>query len=602
MANTPRKPNATAHRPRLRGGVLVVEANGYGVTAGVVSLQNAKPSLQHVATSTLAPPHEAAKEAIAQLKGQGQGQGVPRDVLLLTAQAVAGVVQLPVSPGQPRPAAQMQELVRWELESVLAQSMAGRPLGAILVGRGHLTHREATEVGRYMGQSRPVQSTPSGNAINSAGLRFGDTAVEMDYATRAQVDECLRIQQWFQAGGDQYVCGCRPLSDEPVEQGVWRWMAAAISREARSDWRETFDSIGLRLAGVYPVAGAAAPWNGADTQGAKAASDEAVAVVEVDPDQLTCTHLGAAGVTRFQHRQVTTRSDAAARIAELCAADVCDRVLIAGHVNEPDELTQDTAAALGTPVAMMRAEVTDAEASNAAGHGCARLLGAARSAIARDASAFALPAIAPTDPPPPRLRQPRAWWAAAAVLVLLSLVGAEALLRTHLASAEQLATQRRDELRQIDDHIDETRAHNRRVTAMRETLAEQERTAGQLDQQLHFFTHQLDRRAAWLSTLLNTLGDVTPPGVVIDRVQHERDGQLRLDGWAMSQRVPEAFAERLNERLARWGVAVRAQSVERGPGRLNLEGYAFEMRLGPVGSGDTHAGSNALTELPGGSR
>lgn len=588
-----------SHRPRLGRGVLVVEATGYTVRVSIaVPAGGGSARLTHTAQSSLSDPEAAAQEALSKLRGVSRR--LPRDVVLLTAQAVSGVVELPVPPSQPRPTDQMQELVRWELEPVLAQSMAGRPIGTILVGRGHLTPRQATEVARSMGQ--PGGAGQPGPA--QGGMRFGDTAVQLGLVDQAQVDACLRIQAWFQAGDDRYVCGWSPLSDEPASEGVWRWLVSAVSREARGVWAKAFRGLGLRLAGVYPVSGAAA---GLGLEGlgvadaAGAGSARGVAVIELDPDQLTCTHVSKAGLLGYGYRQALTRADdTASRVAELCRAQACERVLLCGGAAEVSGLAEDLGELTGLPAAPAGLGELLPDPGVAGGAAFAR-----HGAVALDLAAsrgdrpLRLAGIAPTDPAPPVTRRPVAWWAAAACVLGALLIGNELRLRSGLDAARGELARLASEQRQVESHIEQTRAHNAQVESLERRLAQLDDADRRIDRQFRVFSDQLSRRVDWLPTLLGVLGEVTPEAVAIDRVVQTQDGALALTGWSLSQTTAEVFAGRLNERLAGVGVAVGSQSTERRAGRLGLAGYGFEMRLVEVGGAGP---SPSVTGLAGGQR
>ena len=57
---------------------------------------------------------------------------MPKTVALVSANAVNAIVDLPVTPDKSRPKAQMNEMVRWELEPHMAQQNELWMIGAIV--------------------------------------------------------------------------------------------------------------------------------------------------------------------------------------------------------------------------------------------------------------------------------------------------------------------------------------------------------------------------------------------------------------------------------------------------------------------------------------
>ncbi|MBN8524696.1 MAG: hypothetical protein J0M02_05095, partial [Planctomycetes bacterium] len=114
--------------------ILVVLADGIGY-AGALASGGTEPAVLNAAPSSAT----SLGAAIAELAGTLAGpEGRVRRAVVLSWQVQCAVVALPVDPRRPLPETQMREAVRWEMEPFVAGARARR-LGAILVGRGHLT-------------------------------------------------------------------------------------------------------------------------------------------------------------------------------------------------------------------------------------------------------------------------------------------------------------------------------------------------------------------------------------------------------------------------------------------------------------------------------
>ncbi|MEM7173179.1 MAG: hypothetical protein AAF530_23650, partial [Pseudomonadota bacterium] len=126
------------------GPVLIFESDGFRLRGALLKPRRGTPELIGPFTSRSADPSNAISEILRQLKGQVAR--LPKSVALVSASAVASIVDLPVTPDKPRPKAQMREMVRWELEPQFAQQNEVWMIGAIMEGRGLLTRDQRHEI------------------------------------------------------------------------------------------------------------------------------------------------------------------------------------------------------------------------------------------------------------------------------------------------------------------------------------------------------------------------------------------------------------------------------------------------------------------------
>ncbi len=122
--------------------ILAVESNGFTLRAAVVCADGDEIRVRQVEESQKSDPYEALTEVIENL----DRAKIPASAILLVPEASAAILELPVDPKAPRPAAEMQELVRWELESQIVRNIGTAPIGEILVGRGYLTYEQVDVV------------------------------------------------------------------------------------------------------------------------------------------------------------------------------------------------------------------------------------------------------------------------------------------------------------------------------------------------------------------------------------------------------------------------------------------------------------------------
>ena len=184
--------------PGRASSILVCETDGFHLHGAVIRRDGKQLKVEATARSEALEYREAVTEMLASLRSQGW-RG--RHAILLTPAVYSTLLELPVSPKQKRPALQMQELIRWELEPLLVQHNMRWSTGQILLAMGYLDEAQVTEVlDRQQGKHK---SGGHGNIYTYK--RYGELAMEMGYVTQAQVDEGLAILSQALSLADAYV-------------------------------------------------------------------------------------------------------------------------------------------------------------------------------------------------------------------------------------------------------------------------------------------------------------------------------------------------------------------------------------------------------------
>jgi len=559
---------------------VLIEAGVSGTRAALAGRVRGQAVLERVAESDKADPHAAATDALERLASGGR---LPREVLLLTAQAVAGVIELPVPANQPRPAAQMQEMVRWELEPLLAEHVAAHPLGSILVGRGAMTRQQAAEVADQVGRPAPG-GTPGAPAARSV-QRFGEVAVAMGYCTRQTRDESMGIQQWLQSGQDEYACGWRAIDDAPTSEGAHRWLGCAISREARDKWRQVLHEAGHELTGIHSLYGAATPCPLANRP-----QDE-MRLLELDPDHHVYVHSRGETLIALQVGYDVEAMELANRLADWLADAPGAQLLLCGKHANLEQVAGQLGEVLGMTVRVGQpATSQDDGGPGEATAAEARMLGAWTDAGRRRP---VLPVIRAADPGPAAYRRPAVWWAAAAALLIAAPISAELYHRHRLGDAEQRLAAVESQQQQLQQAIDQVEAHNQQVATLDDRLASLQQRLEGVGRYAAMLDEQLDHWQRRPGAVLQRLARHAPPGLVVDSVRHRAEGRLSVTGWAMAPTDAEQFAAALGQALQPWRMRLDDQRVQRRSGRLDLTGYQYELQFAP----DAAAPADPLTEF-----
>lgn len=232
--------------------MTVLHHDGFTLTGSVVHAGIARLDVQASGRSRAIDPLVAVAEVVEQIR-EGGVRKLPARAVLVSASAIGALIELPVNPSVPRPPAQLQEMVRWELEPLFAQQAERWSIGSLLMGRGYLPAQRRAEV---------MTEVLSRNAASNQRLtvRFGEVASTLGLVTREQIDECLELQERLVQIDDDIVCGWagQSAAGEEVDEESprYRWYVSGIGDGMRRQWVKACQRQKLFLASIYPSLGA----------------------------------------------------------------------------------------------------------------------------------------------------------------------------------------------------------------------------------------------------------------------------------------------------------------------------------------------------------
>ncbi|MBI4615926.1 MAG: hypothetical protein HY720_20075 [Planctomycetes bacterium] len=533
-------------RPRR---LTAIEVDGFGLRAAIVRAAGEGVIVEKVAASREPDTDAALDEALGELRRGGR---VPRRAILVTVEVVPATLELPLDPARPRPTREMHELVRWEMEPVLAGRIASRPIGAVLIGRGYLSHEQARAVlDRLEAEEAP----------------FGETAVEMGLVTRDQVRECLAIQAWFTGPDEAHDVGWCSQPSSPGARRT-RWLAAGMNRHLGDQWRQRLARFGLSLDFLYPLVGGASAL-------VEAPPKARLAVLEVERCFLAATRLAGGAVEGVRIAYTADRSPSAAEAIEILGGGV-EALFYAGRTPGLAQLASDVARLAGVecrPIAVAFAGPLPAGTSEVS---LAGIAGAARHALGR-----VLPhrAVAISTPRPRSSLASRGAVCAAFLLAAaaVALVLFEQRLGRDLESAE---ASRAEAAGRLEAVVGEVALLSRRAAEAEKAqgdVARRREALEPLRRRIEFLVTDLPARGALAPGLLAALARAAGPDVVVDAVVLDLAGELRFEAWAVSEAGAEALVRRLLPELLPWRFSIKKQSIEEKPGRLGLAGWAVAL-------------------------
>lgn len=609
--------------PRTPSSLLVCETDGFSLRGAVLARSGSGIAVVHAAQSRAAGMEEAVAELVGRLKSAGWRGG---RAVLLTPGVVPALLELPVDPKKPRPVEQMEDLVRWEMEPMLMQHTTLWSVGRILVGLGYLTEEQARAV-IDMQQGRGKPGGAEADLEIYSFKRFGDLAIELGYIERKQLDECLVRQEWLKTEGEDIACGWAAQGNPAHEEnpGSHRWLGCAVSRALMQRWVAVFSRQGVRLQGLYPLAGCAATMLGEGETSrllleshagvVTATSVDAGAVTAFHMQQeplwllleshaglVTATNLHSGSITGFHMQQASLSGplEACLEAYHALTPPEPETIWLAAVKEEAGDLPAQLEQVLGREVRALPGSAPP----EAAGQTTPGMLGAARHALRLPGlnRCCDVPADGPRKPAWQRL-EVRA--VAASLLLLLCLGAAEIALqvRMELAAAKKARVDK--EAATLDTAVAGIKGEIDRVKKQQEALQAKRDELARTEARIRFFGEELPERAAFLQSLLSALEQSVTEEVVIDHIEEipvsktarpviaavgtptalttagniGASGGFLLGAWALNETAAQQFVQRIKNAMQPWGMVVQEVSVIAQAGRLGLQGNAVRLRI-----------------------
>jgi hypothetical protein len=532
---------------------VVAEHAGIGGGGGAWRFSSA-------AASGLADFSAALDEALAGLRAAGVSR-MPRRCLLVSRCVVPARLDLPIDPASPRPAAQMQELVCADMESVLAEAGALWSIGAVLAARGLLTPEQREKAALELAIRREQASS----------ILFGQAACALSFVEQHELEESLAWQEKLQTLEAALACGWTGFLTDAEEGQQPIWLAAAVGLSTWGRWESACARHGLKLLGALPFT-----WSASETP------DEAEprVALEIHSEDVVA-------VLRRQGRVISARSEGRMErplevgwltrmIEDWRAGGACAIELVCLH--EADEAA---AAALVEPLAERwgRAPTVRSQATT-----WTALL-AFLTRRGREAQKTPLPVIRAGRPKKPIWKRAGFWQALVPCLVLAGLTGLETQQRMRLKAAES-----RYDLRTFEEQKKATIAqqealiYQQQRQANLELAAKRQELARQIPEleRLQAIEHMTTSLPRLLRLLANTIRD----DVALDSVRNNTGsgdmGRVQVIGWSPSYSSAQTFALNVQAASGALNYIVAQTNIREAPGRTGQKGYQVSFWMLPV--------------------
>ncbi|MCA9482221.1 MAG: hypothetical protein KC553_00635 [Nitrospina sp.] len=557
------------------GSVFACETDGCRIRGAVIKSGGGGVDIGPVVESRAVDFRVAVGELVEQLEEQGRKP--PKKALLVTPSAVGTLLELPVSPANPRTDEQMQELIRWELEPLFGQQNDIWSLGSLLMGRGYLTaeQRELVTKEQSMGQDQTGKrkSAP-----------FGEVAIQLNLISREQVDECLAIQEQLILVNDDLVCGWAPqVSEEdamaPGGEDVYAWYTVGIGKSMSGAWEKAFRQNGLTLEWIYPQLGNAFALTGS-------AKGEQL-LIEVRQEQMAAFRGRAGQLSAVRMAPVSNGLPDSLDLFALCQEqlrpDLRTVYLFApgsGSHGLADELAGHTGRKVETVTLEGKPDP----------QGLAALAGAAAHYLGR-APVNATARLNAQPPKQPLWKRRELYPYAAAGLVLLGVAGFDASIRYEIWKNKKKEARLEEQFEEKMSIKKKVEGDASRGKVLEESIVETRRELDELIEKNRIFEKVLMERQESVPGMLKALAGSVSDEIILNSIAESRTtAGVRVTGWALTDTGAEIFLSRLNKALEQWGFRVTGVEVSANRGRLGLDGYGFSMWLVPLISNEVALG------------
>ncbi|MCG3117788.1 MAG: hypothetical protein LLH30_19125 [Candidatus Manganitrophus sp. SA1] len=559
--------------------LLVVETDGFGFRAGLVQAKGGKTSFECVVDSEAADPLAGLSDIVARLRQAGRE--LPKEAILLTPAVVPAVLQLPVAPTRPRPHAQMQEMIRWELEPFFIQRVGLWKLGIILVRRGYLSEDQMREIIQELERRKEEKHRSLGS---QASTLFGEVAVEWGYITSEQRDACLKIQEQFQVTDEEMVCGWSP---QPVpgelpkgldersgkEGGRYPWLVCGTSRAERSRWVALFQAQGFELKGIYPLVGCSA----AVLSGSSAPSS---ALIEVRDGVMGCLRLSGERVQALQLYYAADRSFSEEAPLAWVGGEA-DTLYLSGQDHRIHPLSAALAALRQQETRFIPVEVEPSTLPHGmSAAALSGMLGAARHALRLPGGGRAV-CVPAHDPGPPLRQRVGIWWVSAGLLALVIIGIVELSLAVRRQAARRHQAEALGTLNALKREGSAIQERQEAIKKVQRSLEERKQEWEEIAQRRTYLESELPGRVDRILSFLDRVAVALPKEMVLERITEEQ-GSFLIRGWSLSERAIQRFAEQLAVAMTPLGLKAVSLDVSAERGRLGLAGHAVTLRLAPI--------------------
>jgi hypothetical protein len=580
------------HLPELGAkGLLVFQSGSFGLRAALFKADKDYASMIDFADSRQVDFTRAIAQIYQQL--QQRQKKLPRRCILISPSVVSANLSLPVSPIKPKSYNDMQELIRWEIDGAMSDDNKQWLIGSMLVERGYLTSGQREDVVTEL----EIRQNKDGDA---AMTRFGDLAVELEYLTNTQLQECFALQNKLLELEQNSVFGYQAeITENPLDsqfsglsddvlvsdndnQTEHAWLVSGLGRNIRKRWHGAFALNSLTLAAFYPDNGASFTALGLRSH------EETQYLIEIHPSHLVFLQGSAKNLKTINTKARIDGEINVDEILALCPEHIANKTehLYLYSLDESlDELCFALSEHLQIEVsALEQAPPKFSLPTNFNSNGLLPFIGISNHFLGFSEQGRAC-SVAAKDKEPPlwkQLLQPKVMIATAAGLGLIAATGFIIWMQINIASQKQRLVKLEQKYTQdskVKQQYSKVKSKYKHLENDIKSIQEQILLNEKLYKHLN---NELLPAASAVPGALLAIASAINEGVLIEEVNLQSDA-IEINGRALKTHNASLFAQQLNENLRPWryqvGDTQSTQAQEETKDGVYLD-YKMHLKIG----------------------
>lgn len=552
--------------------LLVLVSDGFGLLATVVDNKEGEITIVASARSSVADPVAALLEVFGRLS-VSFGK-LPKETILLHAHAIPSTLELAIENIDSIEPGKVQELIRWEMESVFADLVPHDNLGWLMIGLGYITEQQRDAL---------VKKLATENSDNKKKIRLGDLAISEGYINRNQLEECLKVQDQLQLQDQRIKCGWSRIEDT----GQARWLATAVSNAIHKQWVSALQTVSSKgaigktqLKSFYPFIGAGS------SQLYHTYSDEIVYILELHRPYLAlssyrngtlieCLVLECSGDTPqlSDIESLIDNADIPEGTDIYVTVTNSDRSLLR---EELEQISRFYFRHLEREVKIPTSLAGDVSSAEAI-----MIFGATANHLTKNHQMMV--PVQGANPPPPLYQRPQTKVAAAVLIFACIIGGIEAGFAWNINKIDNKLATLKDKV-ELQQKVKKDLSKSKQAQAKLSQLTQELEGLVKLKQMMETV---LVSRNNFMDEFLDMVVLNINDNLLIDSIIEEQWDVFVINGWSVDQASVEYFSQGLSRDLRNWDMEISENPSELERNNDGFSGYKFKfvIRKIPLGIG-----------------
>ena len=563
MISINRFKKSKSKKASLQRPLLVFMSDGFGLLATIVDKQDDEIGIVASARSSITEPVAALAEVLGRLS-VSYGK-LPKESVLIHAHAIPSILELAIDNIDQIKQDKLQELIRWEMESIFADLLPRDNLGWLMIGLGYVAEAQRDALVIKLSEAN------SEGLDNNKKLRFGDLAISEGLINRNQLETCLKVQDQLQLQDQRIKCGWSRIQ---INEEM-RMLSTAVSNSTHTQWVNALTEVSKKgavgkteLKSIYPYIGSAAlkfPGIYANNKThilelhrAYLALNTYQSGVIVDSLVLACSGdtpqvgdieslLNSADVPEGTDVYVVvTHSDR----TELREALDENPTFYFKHLEREIMLPANISGDVSSSEAMM-------------------ILGSTFNYLTRNNQM--LVAVQGVEPPPPIYRRKEAHFAASVIIFSLIIGAMEGYMAWQIKKADDKLTKVENDV-DIQQKIKRDLSKSKKLEVSIKKLEQDFEALGQLKKLMDTV---LVNRNQFMDELLDMIVLNMNDNLLIDSIRERSWNVFEIQGWSLDQASVQYFSQGLTRDLLTWDMEITENPSELARDDTGFTGYSF---------------------------